>query len=77
LKNISKKTSKQTEIAALIISLVYLKKMVLISPLYDYEKIIFDSLVTQNGNTRSNGKHLWIKKATGLVVSEFMLKFIA
>jgi hypothetical protein len=46
-------------------------------PLYDYEKIIFDSLVTQNGNTRSNGKHLWINKATGLVVSEFMLKFIA
>jgi hypothetical protein len=23
-------------------------------PLYDYEKIIFDSLTTQNGNTRSN-----------------------
>ena len=46
-------------------------------PLYDYEKIIFDSLVTHNGNTMSNGKRLWIKKATGLVVSEFMLKFIA
>jgi hypothetical protein len=29
-------------------------------PLYDYEQIIFDSLVTHNGN-----KHLWIKKATG------------
>jgi hypothetical protein len=41
-------------------------------PLYDYEKIIFDSLVTQNGN-----KHLWIKKATGLGVSEFMLRFMA
>ena len=27
-------------------------------PLYDYEKIIFYSLVTQNGN-----KHLWIKKS--------------
>jgi hypothetical protein len=33
------------------------------TPLYDYEKIIFDSLVTQNGNTN---KHLWIKEATGL-----------
>jgi hypothetical protein len=32
-------------------------------PLYDYEKIIFDALVTQDGN-----KHLWIKKATGLGV---------
>ncbi len=38
-------------------------------PLYDYEEIIFDSLVTQSGN-----KHLWIKKATGL---EFMLRFMA
>jgi hypothetical protein len=29
-------------------------------PLYDYEQIIFDALVTQTGS-----KHLWIKKATG------------
>jgi hypothetical protein len=36
-------------------------------PLYDYEKIIFDSLVTQTSN-----KHLWITKAIGLGVSEFM-----
>jgi hypothetical protein len=41
-------------------------------PLYDYEKIIFDSLVTQNSN-----KHLWIKKATGLGISEFMLRLMA
>jgi hypothetical protein len=41
-------------------------------PLYDYEQIIFDSLVTPNGN-----KHLWIKKATGLGISEFMLRFMA
>jgi hypothetical protein len=41
-------------------------------PLYDYEEIIFDSLVTNNGN-----KHLWIKKATGLGISEFMLRFMA
>jgi hypothetical protein len=41
-------------------------------PFYDYEEIIFDALVTQNGN-----KHLWIKKATGLGVSEFMLRFMA
>jgi hypothetical protein len=47
-------------------------------PLYDYEKIIFDSLVTQNGNVGSyNKKHLWIKKATGLGISEFMLRFMA
>ena len=41
-------------------------------PLYDYEQTIFDYLVTPNGN-----KHLWIKKATGLGVSEFMLRFMA
>jgi hypothetical protein len=45
-------------------------------PLYDYEKIIFDSLVTEDGNTNHN-KHLWIKKATGLGISEFMLRFMA
>jgi hypothetical protein len=44
-------------------------------PLHDYEKIIFDSLVTQNGN--ANKKHLWIKKATGLDISEFRLRFVA
>jgi hypothetical protein len=39
-------------------------------PLYDYEGIIFDSLVTTIGNNNyssSGSKHLWIKKATGLV----------
>ena len=41
-------------------------------PLNDYEKIIFDCLVTPNGN-----KHIWIKKATGLGISEFMLGFMA
>ena len=40
-------------------------------PLYDYEKIIFDYLVTHDGNSNSSNKHLWIKKATGLGISEF------
>jgi RAD3-like DEAD/DEAH box helicase len=38
-------------------------------PIFDYQQIIFDSL--------DNNKHLWIKKATGLGVSEFMLRFMA
>ena len=47
-------------------------------PLYDYQRIIFDALVTQNGNVNSsNKKHLWIKKATGVGISEFMLRFMA
>ncbi len=41
-------------------------------PFYDYEQIIFDSLIAHNVN-----KHLWIKKATGLGISEFMLRFMA
>ncbi|MFL6413201.1 MAG: DEAD/DEAH box helicase family protein [Nitrososphaeraceae archaeon] len=41
-------------------------------PLYDYQQIIYDSLVAQTGS-----KHLWIKKATGLGISEFMLRFMA
>src|SRR5215212_8923768 len=43
-------------------------------PLYDYEQIIFDSLI---GSSAANNKHLWIKKATGLGVSEFMLRYMA
>jgi hypothetical protein len=39
--------------------------------------MIFDSLATHDGNTNSYGnKHLWIKKATGLGISEFMLRFM-
>ena len=40
-------------------------------PLYDYQQKIFDSLV-DGGN-----RHLWIKKATGLGLSEFMLRVMA
>jgi hypothetical protein len=46
-------------------------------PLYDCEKIIFDYLVTHNGNADPSNKHLWIKKATGLGISEFMLRFMS
>ena len=43
-------------------------------PLYDYQMIIYDSLIT---NIKDNNKHLWIKKAAGLGISEFMLRFMA
>jgi hypothetical protein len=46
-------------------------------PLYDYEQIIYDALVTHDGNANTRNKHLWIKKATGLGISEFMLRFMA
>ena len=38
-------------------------------PLYDYQKIIYDSLQSH--------KQLWVKKATGLGITEFMLRFMA
>jgi len=38
-------------------------------PMFDYERIVFEALQSHN--------HLWIKKATGLVVTEFFLRFIA
>jgi terminase large subunit-like protein len=40
-------------------------------PMYDYEKLIFD-VFAQLG-----AKHVWIKKATGLGVTEFFLRFMA
>jgi hypothetical protein len=36
--------------------------------LFDYEKLLFDTLQTH--------KHVWIKKATGLGITEFMLRFM-
>jgi hypothetical protein len=38
-------------------------------PLFDYEQILFDTMQTN--------KHIWIKKAIGLGVTEFMLRYMA
>jgi hypothetical protein len=61
-------------------------------PMYDYEKILFKSLLEPGFlNSRPatplrepnniaytfKAKHLWVKKATGLGVTEFMLRFMA
>jgi hypothetical protein len=45
------------------------KKNGIEKPLYDYQEIIFDFF--------QNHKHLWIKKATGLGITEFMLRYMA
>jgi len=66
------------EIVVLMTSFAYHRTTGNDKPLYEYEKIIFDSLITQNGNIHSsNNNHLWIKKATGLCISEFILRFMA
>ena len=44
-------------------------------PLFDYEKLLYDSLLPVSGGFKD--KHLWVKKATGLGVTEFMLRMIA
>jgi hypothetical protein len=44
-------------------------------PLFDYEKILYDSLMSNDESFKD--KHLWVKKATGLGVTEFMLRMIA
>jgi hypothetical protein len=44
-------------------------------PLFDYEKILYDSLMSFVDNFKD--KHLWVKKATGLGVTEFMLRLLA
>lgn len=38
-------------------------------PFFDYEKLIYDTL--------EETKHIWIKKATGLGITEFMLRYMA
>ena len=37
-------------------------------PLFDYGQLLFDTL--------QNNKHIWIKKTTGLGVTEFMPRYI-
>jgi hypothetical protein len=50
-------------------------------PLFDYEKIIYDSLMIPEFNNPLNhnfkDKHLYVLKATGLGLSEIMLRFMA
>jgi hypothetical protein len=52
-------------------------------PLFDYEKILYDALMSEALSQSTaewcsfKDKHLWVKKATGLGVTEFMLRIIA
>jgi hypothetical protein len=44
-------------------------------PLFDYEKLLYDTLLCVDGDFKD--RHLWVKKATGLGVTEFMLRLMA
>jgi hypothetical protein len=45
-------------------------------PIFDYQKLLYDGLQIQDIGHNFNQKHLWIKKATGLGVTEFFLRLI-
>jgi hypothetical protein len=50
-------------------------------PIFDYQKILYDTLlISAYDNSLKHDfkhKHLWVKKATGLGVTEFFLRLIA
>jgi hypothetical protein len=50
-------------------------------PLFDYEKLLYDSLLIPDPYNPMQHtfklKHLWVKKATGLGVTEFFLRYMA
>jgi hypothetical protein len=57
------------------------KKAGVEKPIFDYESLLYDSLLANNYSNILNHtfkhKHLWIKKATGLGVTEFFLRLMA
>ena len=51
-------------------------------PLFDYEKKLFDALLIADyenplGHGFKKEKHIWVKKATGLGITEFVLRLMA
>jgi terminase large subunit-like protein len=44
--------------------------------IFDYEKLLYDSLLDNNVNDIKH-KHLWVKKSTGLGITEFFLRLMA
>jgi hypothetical protein len=57
------------------------KKEGIEKPLFDYQKTLYDTLLVSSMNNSLNHnfkhKHLWVKKATGLGVTEFILRLMA
>ena len=61
-----------------IIGLPINQKTSLQCPLFDYEKILYDNLMYESVDKKDSFKnrHLFIKKAPGLGITEFMLRFM-
>jgi hypothetical protein len=45
-------------------------------PIYDYQKLLYDHLQIQYTGHNFKQKHLWVKKATRLGVTEFFLRLM-
>lgn len=62
-----------------IVGLPINQKTGLQNPLFDYEKLLYDTLMHDSKDDKTQNfkdKHLWVKKATGLGVTELMLRMI-
>jgi hypothetical protein len=44
--------------------------------IFDYQKLLYDDLQIQDIDQNFKQKHLWVKKATGLGVTEFFLRLM-
>jgi hypothetical protein len=78
-KSTNWKTSEQKESFNHIIGLP--TKEGLEKPIFDYQELLYKALLSPGFcnplNHDFKDKHLWIKKATGLGVTEFFLRFMA
>jgi len=57
------------------------KKNSIEKPMFNYEKLLYDALLNPGLNALSKNKfkdkHVWVKKATGLGITEFFLRLMA
>jgi hypothetical protein len=80
LKSTSKKTSKQTDLAALTSIIGLSTKEEKEKAIFDCEKILYNALLDNDYSNISHHtfkhKHLWVKKSTDLGVTEFFLRLM-
>lgn len=59
-----------------IVGLPVSEKTGLTNPLFDYQKIIFDTIFLEQGDEDPKNRHAWVKKATGLGITELVLRIM-
>ena len=53
------------------------KKNNMEKPIFDHEKLLYDYILLPDLKHDFKNKHLWVKKATGIGVTEFLLRMMA